>query len=198
MDLALHGTVDGIELTKQIRRSDRYRHIPIIAVTAHAFPEETTYSFSTSLDPMLESIQLRSNREMRLQNYFEAMLTHHRKEEVQRLDRSDEVQTKFNSLKQQWLDDVAFMSSLYHITTNINYLAIIALGEKVIPSILEDLTHEEHPWFTALEALALSSLIKSPVTREDAGNFKIMREKWLKWGMKNGILKGRIAAEIFE
>lgn len=36
MDISLVGEVDGLELTKQIRSVERFRMIPIIAVTAHA------------------------------------------------------------------------------------------------------------------------------------------------------------------
>jgi PAS domain S-box-containing protein len=36
MDLTLAGPVDGLELTRQLRRTERWRATPIIAVTAHA------------------------------------------------------------------------------------------------------------------------------------------------------------------
>jgi PAS domain S-box-containing protein len=44
MDLSLQGDEDGISLTKRIRRDDRYGAIPIIAVTAHAFPKDRIQS----------------------------------------------------------------------------------------------------------------------------------------------------------
>jgi len=44
MDLSLQGDEDGISLTRRIRHDDRYNHIPIIAVTAHAFPKDRIQS----------------------------------------------------------------------------------------------------------------------------------------------------------
>lgn len=44
MDLSLQGDEDGISLTKRIRRDDRFGGIPIIAVTAHAFPKDRIQS----------------------------------------------------------------------------------------------------------------------------------------------------------
>lgn len=40
MDLSLRGDVDGIQLTKKIRVEDVFKSIPILAVTAHAFPQD--------------------------------------------------------------------------------------------------------------------------------------------------------------
>jgi len=44
MDLSLQGDEDGISLTKRIRRDQRFGAIPIIAVTAHAFPKDRIQS----------------------------------------------------------------------------------------------------------------------------------------------------------
>jgi CheY-like chemotaxis protein len=40
MDLSLAGGTDGIELTKLIREDPESSEIPIIALTAHAFPKD--------------------------------------------------------------------------------------------------------------------------------------------------------------
>lgn len=44
MDLSLQGDEDGISLTRRIRHDDRFGRIPIIAVTAHAFPKDRIQS----------------------------------------------------------------------------------------------------------------------------------------------------------
>ncbi len=44
MDLSLQGDEDGISLTKRIRKDERFRDVPIIAVTAHAFPKDRIQS----------------------------------------------------------------------------------------------------------------------------------------------------------
>jgi CheY-like chemotaxis protein len=44
MDLSLQGDEDGISLTRRIRRDERFNRLPIIAVTAHAFPKDRIQS----------------------------------------------------------------------------------------------------------------------------------------------------------
>jgi len=44
MDLSLQGDEDGISLTRRIRKDDRFSKLPIIAVTAHAFPKDRIQS----------------------------------------------------------------------------------------------------------------------------------------------------------
>jgi CheY-like chemotaxis protein len=40
MDLSLRDGEDGLQITRRIRKDQRYKDIPIIALTAHAFPED--------------------------------------------------------------------------------------------------------------------------------------------------------------
>jgi CheY-like chemotaxis protein len=40
MDISLPGEENGLQLTQRIRNSEALQHIPIIAVTAHAFPRD--------------------------------------------------------------------------------------------------------------------------------------------------------------
>lgn len=40
MDLSIRGEEDGIMLTKDIRTRDQWKHIPIIALTAHAYDRD--------------------------------------------------------------------------------------------------------------------------------------------------------------
>jgi CheY-like chemotaxis protein len=40
MDLSLHGEEDGLMITNHLRRLEEWKDVPIIAVTAHAFPDD--------------------------------------------------------------------------------------------------------------------------------------------------------------
>ena len=42
MDVSLRGAEDGLMLTRELRSSERYRDLPVIATTAHAFAEDRT------------------------------------------------------------------------------------------------------------------------------------------------------------
>lgn len=40
MDLSLRDGEDGLQITQKIRQDSRLKHLPVIALTAHAFPED--------------------------------------------------------------------------------------------------------------------------------------------------------------
>jgi PAS domain S-box-containing protein len=40
MDISLHGEIDGLQLTRMIREDEALRTLPVIALTAHAFPAD--------------------------------------------------------------------------------------------------------------------------------------------------------------
>ncbi len=46
IDLSLGPGKNGLELAEQIRADDRYRKLPLIAVTAHAFPTDRERCFA--------------------------------------------------------------------------------------------------------------------------------------------------------
>lgn len=46
MDISLPGDENGLELTRRIRESESLRDLPIIAVTAHAFPRDRENSLA--------------------------------------------------------------------------------------------------------------------------------------------------------
>jgi hypothetical protein len=95
------------------------------------------------------------------------------------------LEEKFATLAAQWKADIGPESTTIGIATHPAYLAIIKLGEDVIPLILQDLQKQPNHWFIALKSLANNF---SPVKPEDAGNVKKMTEAWLKWGKDNGKL----------
>jgi CheY-like chemotaxis protein len=40
MDLSLRDGEDGLKITRKIRQDSRFTNVPVIALTAHAFPED--------------------------------------------------------------------------------------------------------------------------------------------------------------
>ena len=46
MDLSLRDGEDGLQITRKIRAQEKTAHIPVIALTAHAFPEDRKQSLA--------------------------------------------------------------------------------------------------------------------------------------------------------
>lgn len=53
MDISIRGSKNGLELTKEIKALEAYRHIPIIAVTAHAFDKDRQNAFAAGCNEYL-------------------------------------------------------------------------------------------------------------------------------------------------
>jgi PAS domain S-box-containing protein len=53
MDISLKDGIDGLALTRAIKQSDAFRSIPVIAVTAHAFPHDRKQSLDAGCDEYL-------------------------------------------------------------------------------------------------------------------------------------------------
>lgn len=75
-------------------------------------------------------------------------------------------------------------SNLQRLLFSEEYMAVIGMGPRVVPLLLEDLKSGNTPWFWALKA----------ITREDvgsdvgAGDFRSLRDAWLVWGATKGLL----------
>jgi len=70
MDLSLRNGDDGLQVTRRIRAGGKNRSIPIIALTAHAFPEDRKRSLEAGCDDYVSKpfqwAQLRSVMEQYL------------------------------------------------------------------------------------------------------------------------------------
>ena len=53
MDISIKGSKNGLELTKELKKSKEFSHIPIIAVTAHAFEEYRQKALRAGCDSYL-------------------------------------------------------------------------------------------------------------------------------------------------
>ena len=53
MDISIKGSRNGLELTKELKASKEFAHLPVIAVTAHAFKEDKQNALSAGCDNFL-------------------------------------------------------------------------------------------------------------------------------------------------
>jgi CheY-like chemotaxis protein len=53
MDISINGSKNGLELTKELKKSKEFSHIPILAVTAHAFEEDRQKAIAAGCDNYL-------------------------------------------------------------------------------------------------------------------------------------------------
>ena len=53
MDVSLRGEKDGLQLTKEVKSNDKYKHIPIVALTAHAYQKDRTQALRAGVDYFL-------------------------------------------------------------------------------------------------------------------------------------------------
>lgn len=64
MDITIHGPKDGLQLTIDIKDNPKYSHIPIIALSAHAFQKDKLNAMKAGVDffftKPVDGIQLRN------------------------------------------------------------------------------------------------------------------------------------------
>jgi len=53
MDWSLRGAEDGVTLTRSLRQDERFMKIPVVALTAHALPEDRKLAIATGFDAFL-------------------------------------------------------------------------------------------------------------------------------------------------
>ena len=117
---------------------------------------------------------IRNNRENSLQLSFEP------------ISRKDDIpEIKFQILKNQWKNDIMFLSSVPKMAIHPAYQKIIGMGKDAVKLILEEMEQNPDHWFWALTAITDAN----PVSPEHQGNIQKMTEDWLKWGEENGYLK---------
>lgn len=50
MDISLRGKKDGLQITKEIRKSSEYSDIPIVGLSAHAFQKDKDNAYDAGVD----------------------------------------------------------------------------------------------------------------------------------------------------
>lgn len=53
MDVSLRGEKDGLQLTREIKQVDKYKNIPIVALTAHAYQRDRTEAYKAGVNYFL-------------------------------------------------------------------------------------------------------------------------------------------------
>jgi hypothetical protein len=99
------------------------------------------------------------------------------------LSLASDFEREFNSRVDRWRRDTAFHSSLAAKFMHEDYQTIMAMGERVVPLILERLQKYPEPWFWALKHIAKEDVAKSSDSPGDASRL------WLKWGRLKGYIR---------
>ena len=97
---------------------------------------------------------------------------------------NETAQQKFERLRNNWKRDTSIYSVDYLKVNHWAYKEILAMGEQIIPFMLDDLAHSRARWFTALQELTGSD----PVSTEIHGDFQAMASAWVDWGRTEGYL----------
>ncbi len=53
MDISLRGSKDGLQLTKEIRESEKYKNLPVVGLSAHAFQKDKDNAYNAGVDVFL-------------------------------------------------------------------------------------------------------------------------------------------------
>jgi len=62
MDVSLRGSEDGLMITERLRKTEMWKDVPIIAVTAHAFPADQRLAFESGCNIYGTGIERQSGR----------------------------------------------------------------------------------------------------------------------------------------
>jgi hypothetical protein len=90
---------------------------------------------------------------------------------------SPELEIEFRALTERWHSDTRYWSSVTKMAMHPAYQRIIALGEEVIPLILNDLRSTRGHWLWALYVL---SGFEDPAPQD--ATFDEAVDAWLTWG----------------
>ena len=94
---------------------------------------------------------------------------------------------KFNALTNQWYEETGMLSNPTSICKNEHCQAIVAMGEHVIPWMLEDMRDNNR----SMWCFVLRQMIKDGgihVEQEDRGVVYKIKTLWLEWGMEQGLI----------
>lgn len=53
MDISLRGKKDGLQLTSELRANDKYKNLPVVGLSAHAFQRDKDNAYRAGVDVFL-------------------------------------------------------------------------------------------------------------------------------------------------
>jgi hypothetical protein len=114
------------------------------------------------------------------QSIKEAETQENKKREVE----AEKTREKFTNLANEWKEATSHFSLSRQQIGHRSFLKIIAMGDKAVPFILEDLRHcPMEGWLTALE------VITDENAASKATSYREAVKCWIDWGMDKGYLK---------
>lgn len=97
----------------------------------------------------------------------------------------DSLETDFIRLKNIWIEETQFQSSMDKIINSPAYQSIIKMGIEVVPLIIKDLETDPKHWGPALFAITGAN----PIPKEHAGKIKMIAQDWIQWTKDNEYYK---------
>ena len=94
------------------------------------------------------------------------------------------VRERFTELADRWNRETCLMSNSDRAAAHPDHMAIISMGEPVVPLILERMQDGRGHWDYALRDITGAN----PVKRADWGNIAAIHASWLEWGEANGYI----------
>lgn len=105
-----------------------------------------------------------------------------RAESTKALAHAKLLQQQFAKLARSWRQDTLHLSSMNQIAMHPAYQAIIGMGDRAIPLILQSLRQQPDHWFWALHSITQVD----PVPKEARGRIVDMTKAWISWGRQHG------------
>ena len=105
---------------------------------------------------------------------------------IRSLVRRTQLEEAFEEHLRIWKHETVRVTSMIEMTLHPSYQAIIGLGPRVIPLILEELrvNYSGLNWHGAL--MTLTGV--NPVKGKDAGRVSEVTMAWIVWGQQNGFI----------
>ena len=85
-------------------------------------------------------------------------------------------------LAKQWEHETWMLSNTRQALAHPAHVAIVGLGDPVVPLILERMRTRGGHWYHALYAITQAN----PVNPADHGNVAAIQQAWLRWGRDHG------------
>ena len=96
------------------------------------------------------------------------------------------LRERFQRLADRWREETFYSSSITDNLAHPDYLTVMAMGERALPLILQELQERGGQWTTALRYIVDRD--DYPDKPDDIGRPKELKEAWLAWGRRNNYL----------